>query len=172
MDDLTEKWGTELSPEIEVDFETTVIQLKTESGVNGWLIKFQNNMGYNVGNVKVDVYDMVFHIEGCKRDSVIPPDLVLAGDDDINIWTISRTLEPSRISMSVNGLEVFNFLPSADTCTNNQWQSYWGPTVTAKEFFFKSGDGGIIGYRMIDMQGNYKRAESLYTGTSAFFKAY
>ena len=75
--------------------------------------------------------------------------------------------------MNVNGLEVFNFLPSADTCTMSQWESFWGPTVTAKEFYFKAGDGrGILGYRIIDMLGNYKRAESLYTGTSAFFLAY
>ena len=145
MDDLTDKWGTELSPEFEVDFETTVIELKTESGVTKWLVEFQNNMGDNIGNVKVDVPEMIFHIEGCKRDGVISPDLVLAGDDDINIWTISRTLEPSRISMNVNGLELFNILPSADTCTNNQWESYWGPTVTAKEFFLRQEKGGLLG---------------------------
>ena len=84
MDDLTEKWGTELTPEIEVDFETKFIQLKTDSEVNQWRVVFRNNMGNNVGNVKVDISEMKFHIEACEKDDrVISPDLVLAGDDDI-----------------------------------------------------------------------------------------
>ena len=165
--------GTDFTPDIEVDFETKVIELKTKSGIELWKIEFRNNVGIGVGNVKVDLSAMKFEIEGCMSNGDITPDSPpLYGADDINLWTISRTLEPSRISMNVNGLEVFNILPSADTCTGEQWEIFWGSAVTATEFNFKLADGGLVGYRIIDMPGNYKRAESLYTGTRAFLLAY
>ena len=124
----------------------------------------------------IDLLAMEYHIVGCMSQAgMISPELLTYGDDDINIWTISRTREPTRIWINFNGLfQVFDILPSADTCTSPrvEWEWFWSSDQVATEFFFKAGGPGLLGYRVIDMPGNYKRAESLCTGTLAIFLAY
>ena len=166
--------ATEKSLTNKVDLETKIIQLKTNSEKQAWKVIFHDDNENSVGNVRVSLTKLEFEIEDCFYGGVISPDLISTGDDESNIWTISRTTKPTRISMNVNGLDVFDILPSADTCNIPHWATSWDSNKIATEFYIRVYEygGGVEGYRVIDMPGNYKRAESLYTGTRAFFLAY
>ena len=120
---------------IPVDFDTSYLQIKTNSEIGSWdetWIYYYDKEGKDAGGIEIWFTSprVEYKLEYCQ-DYYTPFPHTLPTTVN-KVWTIEKRRYRTRVFC--NGLMVLDITLSDTTCDWSDWETYWGRKVSEIEF--------------------------------------